>query len=576
MDAGAAMGRQKDLVLQLLEKAELRARALTDAAAAVRETAEAVAAGEASMRSELAAFFSSYRRAVDAREAELLQELGAVSTRKKHELDKQLQELHLASASLQTGVEEVAKLNQLDAPVRGLVAATRLRQAYARVLQQNPELVPRESDDVVLDSSPESVWSGELRVLARLRETKPSPPHCDAGGDGLRIALLGVPTKFWVALRDRHGQPAAAKRARLSVKIKRGTMTSAVQLHADDSGMASVVYTLSAAEAGYVSLAVFLGRQHVRGSPFLVQVDRQGFRFARSLGGNVASGNQLGEVDKFDEGTLSCPSFACCDGECIFVADDNRCRIVCFNTIGVHLGAWGRRGSRPGEFLFTGGLACDDQAVYVADFGNHRLQVFLKDGSFLRQWGGEGSGLGRFLHPFGVACDDECVYVADRDNSRVQMFSKDGSFVRAWGSPGPAAGCFAGLTGVCCDEKYVFTCETDNHRVQIFRKSGSWVRMWGSRGSGPGELTCPRGIAVTERHVFVTDKFKLHVFRKNGQYVRSVGQPGTGQGELDEPFGVCVDAHTVFVVDSNNNRVQAFHLAKKDEADEAPWSSVDS
>jgi peptidylamidoglycolate lyase len=72
--------------------------------------------------------------------------------------------------------------------------------------------------------------------------------------------------------------------------------------------------------------------------------------------------------------------------------------------------------------------------IYVSDgYGNDRVVVFDKNGKFVRAWGKLGSRTGEFSQPHSIALDSKGrVYVADRNNSRIQVFDANGKFLSEW------------------------------------------------------------------------------------------------------------------------------------------------
>jgi len=72
--------------------------------------------------------------------------------------------------------------------------------------------------------------------------------------------------------------------------------------------------------------------------------------------------------------------------------------------------------------------------IFVADgYGNDRIVHFSKAGKFVKAWGKLGSKPGEFSIPHSVAFDSKGrLYVADRNNVRVQVFDQKGKFLAQW------------------------------------------------------------------------------------------------------------------------------------------------
>jgi DNA-binding beta-propeller fold protein YncE len=86
-------------------------------------------------------------------------------------------------------------------------------------------------------------------------------------------------------------------------------------------------------------------------------------------------------------------------------------RVVKFDKNGKYLFAWGKRGSRPGEFRLPHSIAVDSKdQVYVSDRENNRIQIFDANGKFLKQWTHLGSAQNIFITP-----DDQLWMITHRD-----------------------------------------------------------------------------------------------------------------------------------------------------------------
>jgi streptogramin lyase len=105
-----------------------------------------------------------------------------------------------------------------------------------------------------------------------------------------------------------------------------------------------------------------------------------------------------------DERTFNAPTDLAFgpDGS-IYVTDGyGNARVVHFDPDGGYLGAWGRRGSAPGEFDTPHAIVVTaDGRVLVSDRHNHRVQVFDGDGRYLDEWRHLGATQGLTLDPEG-------------------------------------------------------------------------------------------------------------------------------------------------------------------------------
>ena len=103
-------------------------------------------------------------------------------------------------------------------------------------------------------------------------------------------------------------------------------------------------------------------------------------------------------------------------------------------------GADGRHFDQP-----TDVAVAPDGEVFVTDgYGNRRVARFSAAGAFLGAWGREGDGPGEFLNPHAVDVDAAGrVYVSDRDNARVQVFDREGTLLEAFATEAPVYACVA-------------------------------------------------------------------------------------------------------------------------------------
>jgi hypothetical protein len=72
--------------------------------------------------------------------------------------------------------------------------------------------------------------------------------------------------------------------------------------------------------------------------------------------------------------------------------------------------------------------------VFVSDgYGNNRVVHFDRQGRFVKAWGKKGTRPGEFDLPHSIVLDSKGrLYVADRSNARVQVFDQNGRFLDQW------------------------------------------------------------------------------------------------------------------------------------------------
>jgi hypothetical protein len=122
----------------------------------------------------------------------------------------------------------------------------------------------------------------------------------------------------------------------------------------------------------------------------------------------------------------------------IWVADIGHHVVMQFTPDGKLLKTLGTRGqagedpthlNKPTDMAVTPG-----GDVFVSDgYGNNRVAHFDKDGTLVKAWGKLGTKPGEFGVPHAIALDSRGrLYVADRNNARVQVFDQSGRFLAEW------------------------------------------------------------------------------------------------------------------------------------------------
>jgi tripartite motif-containing protein 71 len=211
---------------------------------------------------------------------------------------------------------------------------------------------------------------------------------------------------------------------------------------------------------------------------------------------------------------------------------------------GSHLGWWGGRGSRPGQFYDPLGIAVAPNGnVYVADAGNCRVQYFTPTGDYLGEWAGRGVS----LKPRGVdVASNGNVYVCFSGEYRyfLQYFTSRGSYLGLWNAFGKDV--------AISPSGNVYVSEVDYLRIRYFTPTGSYLGWWPTRTDM---------IAVgPDGTVFCSYPHRIRYFTSNGSALGRWGSEGSGPGEFIDPYGVAVSPSgaRVYVADNGNSRVQYF------------------
>ena len=211
---------------------------------------------------------------------------------------------------------------------------------------------------------------------------------------------------------------------------------------------------------------------------------------------------------------------------------------------GSHLGWWGGKGSRPGQFYDPLGIAVAPNGnVYVADSGNCRVQYFTPTGNYLGEWTGKGVS----LRPTGIDVGlNGNVYVCFSGPYRyfLQCFTARGSYLGQWDASGKDV--------AVSPSGNVYVSEVDYYRIRYYTATGSYLGWWPTRTDM---------IAVgPDGTVFCSYPHRIRYFTSNGSALGRWGSEGSGPGEFIDPYGVAVSPSgaRVYVADNGNSRVQYF------------------
>ena len=287
------------------------------------------------------------------------------------------------------------------------------------------------------------------------------------------------------------------------------------------------------------------------------------YHVAGSFGGTGSGPGEFGppRADFRTFRLLTSPGGIAFAGNTVLVADPLNARIQRFTTSGRFLGAFGRKGVRPGEFLSPQGLVVHAGKVFVAMNGNDRIDVFSLRGRWKRMFQvhsnvrrtfamSRGGARGQLHNPYQlVRAPNGRFYVADLTNGRVNVYTGRGFSRGQLGTFGPGSGQFLAPYGVTADGAgNLYVADRDLNRISKFSAGGQLLAEWGETGTQAGEFLSPQGVAVDRAgnlYVADTNNARIQKFGPDGTFIASFGQ-----GVLKQPLYVAVDKTcTVFVSD---------------------------
>ena len=384
-----------------------------------------------------------------------------------------------------------------------------------------------------------------LEQIGSLKESQARAQQSSADGKGISEAIVGLEAQLVVTTRNKKCQQCYDNNdcVTLEVRNREGDNCAAeVQVQDNKDGTYKIKYF--AKETGTCSASVKVNGEHIRGSPFEVQVKPRQFRPVLSFGQQILKNPWGVAVNEQDE---------------IAVSDIGNHKIHLFKSDGTHIRSFGGKGAQHDAFDFPSGTAYHGDNVIVADQVNHRVQVLSREGGYVRHFGGEGSLDHQLNYPTGLSIDsDGNIIVADRLNKLIKIFSADGQFLHKLGTEPSFTKPFHCIQ----HDNYLIVSDSDNHSVKLFDRKGNFLYKFGKTGNADGEFNTPLCLSMNKAgHLMVCDKknYRIQVFDLSGKFVAKFGTKGRGMGEFNNPVSVAVLSDGKIVVsDIANSRIQIF------------------
>ena len=366
-----------------------------------------------------------------------------------------------------------------------------------------------------------------------------------ADGKGISEAIVGLEAQLVVTTRNKKCQQCYDNNdcVTLEVRNREGdNCTTEVQVQDNKDGTYKIKYF--AKETGTCSASVKVNGEHIRGSPFEVQVKPRQFRPVLSFGEQILKKPWGVAVNEQDEIALS---------------DIGNHKIHLFKSDGTHIKSFGGEGMQQGEFKRPAGIAFLFDNIIVAEQHNHRVQEVSKQGQYLSHFGEKGS-LDRQLNgPCGLSIDSVGnILVADYDNKLIKIFSAGGQFVSKIGNDGDFAEPFHCIQ----HDNYLIVSDSGDHSVKFFDRKGNFLYKFGKKGNADGEFNTPRCLFMNKAgHLMVCDKenHRIQVFDLSGKFVAKFGTKGSRMGGFNIPVSAAVLSDgKIVVTDFQNHRIQLF------------------
>ena len=378
--------------------------------------------------------------------------------------------------------------------------------------------------------------------------SKSNAQQSSAKGLGISEATVGLEADIVVTTRNTQGEQCFEERDCVTVEIRnRQGHDCATKAQVEDNKDGSYKISYFAKESGTCQASVKVNGEHVRGSPFDVQVKPRQFRPVLYFGQKGSSA-----------GMFDCPwGIAVNEKDEIAVTDRDNHRIQIFSSNGTHLRSFGKKGNQQGEFNFPCGIAFHNDIIIVADCYNHRVQLFSGQGEYLGQFGQEGNLDHKLYRPRGLSIDsDGNIIVADTGNKLIKIFSPEGKLICKIDQRGSFTISFHCIQlGKC-----LIVSDGDKHCIKVFDLEGNFMHKFGKKGDGDGEFNEARCLSVNKAgQLMVCDAWNdsIQVFELNGKFVTKFGLFGSAMGQFDRPISTAsLSDGKIVVSDLLNHRIQ--------------------
>ena len=384
-----------------------------------------------------------------------------------------------------------------------------------------------------------------VEQIGSLKERQTRAQQSRADGKGISEAIVGLEAQLVVTARNKKCQQCYDNNdcVTLEVRNREGDNCAAeVQVQDNKDGTHKIKYF--AKETGTCSASVKVNGEHIRGSPFEVQVKPRQFRPVLSFGEQILKYPWGVAVNEQDE---------------IAVSDTGNHKIHLFKSDGTHIRSFGGKGAQQGQLNSPCGTVYHGDNIIVAEQVNHRVQVLSKQGEYLRHFGREVSLDHQLDSPTGLSIDSDCnIIVPDKLNKLIKIFSTDGQFLNKLGTEGSFTEPFHCIQ----HDNYLIVSDNGDHSVNILDRKGNFLYKFGKQGNADGEYNKPFCLSVDKAgHLLVCDSenHRIQVFDPSGKFVAKLGSKGSGIGKFKAPVSAAVLSDGKIVVsDNRNSRIQIF------------------
>ena len=486
-------------------------------------------------------FADRIHAAIEAKKLEIFDDVERRTKESLQEIGKQKEEFEKQARRHESEIEDTETLLKRSTSAQLMQP----NELFDKILKEEKNQEDGSDRDDCPFQKFDFVENHELFKLVSDRQIgslKEGEPPSIADGKGISEAVVGLEAQLVVTTRDKKCRQYYDNNDCVTLEIRNrqeDNCAADVQVLDNKDGTYTIKYF--AKESGTCSASVKVNGEHIRGSPFEVQVKPRQFRPVLSFGEQILKDPWGIAVNEHDE---------------IAVSDVGNHKIHLFKSFGTHIKSFG---AQHAELDWPSGTAYIGDNIIVAEQSKHRVQVLSRQGEYLRHFGGEGSLDRQLSHPTGLSINsDGNIIVADKGNKLIKIFSADGKFLHKLGTERSFTKPFHCIQ----HDNYLIVSDSGDHSVKFFDRKGNFLYKFGMKGNADGEFESPHCLSMDKAgHLLVCDEqnHRIQVFDLSGKFVAKFGTKGSGVGEFDGPVSAAVLSDGKIVVsDYRNSRIQIF------------------
>ena len=527
---------------KIMEPVEKMIDGLAKAHKKVSSTRDRIGSQATEVEQQIDVYYEQLQQRLQQQREDLKKELREVSTQKKKSVSLQLEQMEYTQAQLES-VKELSEAVKSGSDQEALFVKKQVAEDVKRLTSDYNKLdtAPVELANVVFLEIERS-----LPQFSMIFYGDASHKHSDVT-DIPSYIPVGKECKVTVTTKRVDGDRCTKGGSKVSVQAQPRTGDVITVLDKDNQD-GSYTASFVPRQTGEVKLSITINGEHIKGSPYSVQVHQ--YSALDKPNKIVNNGRRMGQPWGIAFGKDGVWAVADYSNHCVCIFDSHDQLVKRF----------GSNGKANGQFGSPAGLAFDaNNHLYVVERYNHRVQKFDINGGYLLKFGEQGNSDGKLDCPLGIALHNDRVFVADQVNHRISVFQCDGQFIHTIGSDQ--------LSDVIFDvavtnNNQVLVADRRNCCIFIFTLNGNYVNKIGTHGSGRGQLNRPSSVTVDlSGFIMVTEEtnHRVSIFGKDGVFIHCFGSRGSSAGQFSFPRGIaCSPNGSVYVSDSDNKRIQIF------------------